>query len=1324
MKFKSIILLIAMTLTMDVVAQKKGETSSDGVSDWWNDVSVFEVNKVTPRTNVIPYYDESGISKLNYRQSPYYKCINGEWKFNWVERPADKPQGFYELGYDVSSWKTIRVPGNWELNGYGIPVYINQQNEFPSNQPYAPTEYNPVGCYVHNFDVPAEWDGRKVYINFGAVKSAFYLWINGQFVGYSEDSKTPAEFDITEYLNKDGENTLAVEAYRFSDGSYLECQDYWRLSGITRDVFIYSKPETNVFDFFVKAGLDSKYSNGIFEIEIDLNYGKKVPSKLTVEVDIKNSEGAKFVVNESYIQELKKKDLIALQKSEGHSTLRIKKNVGRVEAWSAERPALYDMTIRLKDKKGDVVEVVGAKIGFRTSEVKDGQLKVNGKPVVIKGVNRHEHDGRTGQYVSREIMERDIQLMLQNNINTVRTSHYPDDIYWYELCDRYGLYVIDEANNESHAQGYGDESLAKDERWIGAFKYRCNNMVQRDKNYPSIIIWSLGNECGNGICMEEAYKMVKDFDNTRPVINERSLYDYNTDIIGIMYSSPSYLERFAEENLDSLNRPFIMVEYLHAMGNSCGGMQDYWDIINKYDNLQGGCIWDWCDQSIVQRDPKTGRKWYAAGGDLGELEGVGNDDSFCCNGLVTSDRIPHHHIDEVKKVYQNINVEAVDIEKGIFEIHNDFFFRRMNEFECSYTIYSNERKRIQTKVLDNLQILPQGSKTITVSIPKPMIKEGDEARFAKLEYFIEFSFKEKNGNSMRPAGTEIAYDVFNLNIDTPEGSKLANIPTIKLTDNEQQVVVSNDRFEFIIDKKEGLPVSFVYAGEEMLAGSIRPNFWRAPTLNDDVDRNALPKWLNANLNELNIVARSVNAKTMKSANGVTKAVVTVVLDFKNYREETIITTEQVYEINGNADVVISTNVQPNYIVGTFPKIGTQFLMPVQFNKVKYFGKDTENYPDRNSSGKINVYEKRAADFFELHEEPQDNGNHSDTRWVAFMNNAGQGMFVTSDEHFNFSIYQYSDKNLSIAERINQMELADYWTVNIDYKQAPLGTATCGPGALDKYLINNDTYKYTIRLRPFNYKEDKEEKLYKEDVIGDFSQTATPVIMTNLERFDKEMQVTLECDDAKAKIYYTLDGSEPTTKSKLYTKPFNINETVTIKVKAFVNGKLPSFTSVKKYERIIIVGTEFVEKPNRNYSKNYETALMDNKVGIAGNWGENWLGFYGVDAEFTIELSQPKNINKLYVGYGVCPNDWVLMPKDIKVSVSTDGVTFTEPKFAESPVYNGNTKEVKRKDYARATLNATGVKYIKVYVENYKTLPEWHDFAGEKAWIMLDEIRIE
>ena len=1300
MKTKSIILFIIMALVMNISAQE--------IADWWNDVAVFAVNKVAPRTNVIPYQDENGINNLEYRQSPYYQCINGNWKFNWVEKPADKPKDFYVEGYDVTSWGSIPVPGNWEMNGYGVPVYVNQTNEFPSNPPYAPTEYNPVGCYVHDFNVPAEWDGRNVYINFGAVKSAMYLWINGKFVGYSEDSKTSAEFDITPYLKK-GENRLAVEAYRFSDGSYLECQDYWRMSGITRDVFIYSKPKTNVYDFFVKAGLDRNYSRGTFDISIDVNYAK-IPSKLNVEVEINSQEGARHEINKLYTKTFTKSELLQNQKQKGFSTISFKDVIEHVEPWSAEKPNLYDMTIRLKDKKGKLIEVVGSKIGFRTTEVKGGQFRVNGKPVLVKGVNRHEHDGFTGQTVTRELMEKDILMMLQNNINTVRTSHYPVDVYWYELCDKYGLYVIDEANNESHAQGYEKESLAKAEEWVESFKYRCNNMVGRDKNHPSIIIWSLGNECGNGVCMYESYDMVKKLDNTRPVINERSLYDPNNDIIGIMYSSQSYIENFAENKTDSLNRPFIMVEYLHAMGNSCGGMQDYWDIINKYDQLQGGCIWDWCDQSIVMTDKEKGVKWYAAGGDLGELEGIGNDDSFCCNGLVTSDRIPHRHLEEVKKIYQNITVVPVNMEKGVFEFKNNFFFRKLNEFEVTYTIYTNS-KVIQTNRL-TLNADPQSSVNVPISIPKIKLNPNEEC-------FIEFSFREKDAHALLKPGTEIAYEVFKLNLAPTSGIPLKNIPEVKLNDNKDNVTVSNNNFTFVISKGKGLPTSFIYKGEELLAGEIRPNFWRAPTLNDDVDHNALPKWLNANLNDLTIVPTHIKADRV----GNSKVVVTVLLDFNNDNGETILSTEQVYEINGFGDVVISNNIQPNQVVTTFPKIGTQLLMPLQYNKVRYFGKDTENYPDRNSSGKIRLYERNAKDLFELHEEPQDNGNHSDTRWFAVTNTEGNGMFFTSDEYFNFSIYQYSDENLSVAERINQMELTDYWTVNVDYKQAPLGTATCGPGALRKYLIKNENYEYTIRLRPFTAKE-KDERLYQQDVIGEFTQVATPEITTDLERFDKKMKVILSCADVNAKIYYTLDGSEPTQKSKLYTKPFSINETTTVKAKAFVAKKISSFTTKKHYERIIIAGTQFVNEPNKSYCRNQETVLMDGRKGIAGNWGEGWLGFNGEGSEFTIELSQATDIHYLYVGCGICPNDWVLIPASVNVAVSVDGQNFTDFVKADFPVYNNNSMEVRRRDDARATIDFKGVKYIKVKVDNVGKLPEWHPYAGENAWIMIDEITIK
>ena len=473
------------------------------------------------------------------------------------------------------------------------------------------------------------------------------------------------------------------------------------------------------------------------------------------------------------------------------------------------------------------------------------------------------------------------------------------------------------------------------------------------------------------------------------------------------------------------------------------------------------------------------------------------------------------------------------------------------------------------------------------------------------------------------------------------------------------------------------------------------------------------------MNDLTIVPTHIKADRV----GNSKVVVTVLLDFNNDNGETILSTEQVYEINGFGDVVISNNIQPNQVVTTFPKIGTQLLMPLQYNKVRYFGKDTENYPDRNSSGKIRLYERNAKDLFELHEEPQDNGNHSDTRWFAVTNTEGNGMFFTSDEYFNFSIYQYSDENLSVAERINQMELTDYWTVNVDYKQAPLGTATCGPGALRKYLIKNENYEYTIRLRPFTAKE-KDERLYQQDVIGEFTQVATPEITTDLERFDKKMKVILSCADVNAKIYYTLDGSEPTQKSKLYTKPFSINETTTVKAKAFVAKKISSFTTKKHYERIIIAGTQFVNEPNKSYCRNQETVLMDGRKGIAGNWGEGWLGFNGEGSEFTIELSQATDIHYLYVGCGICPNDWVLIPASVNVAVSVDGQNFTDFVKADFPVYNNNSMEVRRRDDARATIDFKGVKYIKVKVDNVGKLPEWHPYAGENAWIMIDEITIK
>ena len=657
MKRKISILLSIILLTLVVKAQNVE------IKDWWNDLSVFQVNKMPPRTNVIPCPVES-----------YSQSLNSEWRFHYCKTPMEEMDGFYETDYNSQRWERIPVPGNWEMNGYGAPVYVNVANEFKSNPPYAPTEYNPVGRYITEFKVPGAWNERKIYINIGAVKSAMYLWVNGNFVGYSEDSKTPAEFDITPYVVCGEPNMLAMKVLRFCDGSYLEAQDYWRMSGITRDVIIYSKPTLNIFDYYVKAGLDSRYQNGTFEMTADINFDpKNIPSKFDVEVEISGVDKNGNNLKKTFVKNLRKKDLKKFKDKQLYTLTFEKTIIQNIMPWSAEKPNLYTLTIKIKDKKGAEIEKVSTNIGFRTVEIKDGLLQVNGKPIMVKGVNRHEHSGTTGQYVDRKTMEQDIQIMLENNINTVRTSHYPDDVYWYELCDRYGIYVIDEANNESHPQGYEEHSLAKKDEWKEAFLYRCKNMVERDKNHPSIIVWSVGNECGNGVCTKYCYDWMKKRD-IRPVICERAGYDDNTDYIGLMYAGVEYLTKFAEEHPDKKNRPFIMVEYCHAMGNSCGGLQDYMDVFEKYPQLQGGCIWDFVDQSIVKYDEKMKTEWYAAGGDLGTIQDCGDDDSFCVNGLITSDRKPHNHMAEVKKCYQNIKVTALDVDEGLFKIDNKYIF--------------------------------------------------------------------------------------------------------------------------------------------------------------------------------------------------------------------------------------------------------------------------------------------------------------------------------------------------------------------------------------------------------------------------------------------------------------------------------------------------------------------------------------------------------------------------------------------------------------------------------------------------------------------------
>ena len=1307
---RAILSLTLCLLMTSLQAQTEAELNA------WNDVNIYEINRLYPRTNVVPVGEE------------WSQCLNGDWKFNWVDSPSKAPADFYKVGFDASNWKTIKVPANWELNGYGTPIYVNVDNEFrPNEPPFAPTVDNPVGCYLTEFEIPESWKDRLTFINFGAVKSAYYLWVNGQFVGFTEDAKTNAEFDLTPFV-KVGKNTLAVKVYRFSNGSYFECQDFWRISGIERDVMLYSKPTLNVYDYEIHAGLDKSYQNGTFSIKVKLqsNTNKIQKNSSLIVGAYEGQEVNGFPENILFTLTKPINELAFAQAEDGYyyadAELSVDSDeIGKVLPWSAESPNLYQLRMSLTDKKGKSIEKLTSSFGFRTSEIKEGKLLINGQYVLIKGVNRHEHDPYTGHVISRESMERDIALMKQMNINTVRTCHYPDDPYWYELCDKYGLYVWDEANCESHAQGYGERSLAKDPQYRDMIWSRSRNMLERDKNHPSVIMWSMGNECGNGVNFEYTYDWLKNRDKTRPVTYERAIYDRNTDVIGLMYASPKYLQRFVDEGLDSLHRPFIMVEYCHAMGNSMGGLNDYWDVIEANEQLQGGCIWDWVDQSFIQHDKEKDVDWLAVGGDFGHAYGVGDDDAFCANGVVSSDRRPHHHAAEVKKVYQPIKFTAKDLTWGKFEAKNWLSFTNASAFYCDYEIFSAEKSLMKDKI--DLDIEPFDTQEINIERLRIYGNPGEE-------FFIRFSVKTKKDQPFMPAGTEIAYDEFKLEWPSAPLEPLVKEKPVQF--NSGSASVYNDDFSVVFDKETGGISSFVFKGEELLKGEIHDNFWRAPTLNDEVDSWALPRWKKAGLQHLTAKTGGLHFERL-DANTVS---VNAAVEYYDGMGQLQIVVNKVYLIDGECNVSISNRVEPMETVTSFPKIGMQFRLPLDYNFLTYFGKGTENYPDRNASGKIDLYQMSASDALNLMEQhvvPQDNGNHAETRWLVLSSlERWNRLYVTMSEPFNFSIYNYDDDNLSAARRINQLEATDFLTVNVDYKQAPIGTATCGPGVDEKYVLKNQVYEYTVLLCAFDTKAEDPIELYRYQLPNaDSIMVPMPEIKAmmagkeDFRMFNRPLTISMTCADPDAEIRYTTDGSDPTEKSSLYKSSFVILKTCTIKAKAFKKGSVPSFVALRQFNRLNIKNTTFVNPPAGRYGKDADIALMDGKKGMPGDYSTDWLGFEGVDMEATIELAVPTDISTMRIGICHEPNDWVVWPKGVWVSFSKNGEDFTDWQRAELPVFD---RPDKMKGFgrieARVRVNVKQAKFVRVKVENQGVLPEWHPYAGEKAWIMVDEVEVE
>ncbi|MBN1339786.1 MAG: DUF4981 domain-containing protein [Bacteroidales bacterium] len=798
-------------LLLTLTALSLSLTAQQPFPEELEDPSVFNIQKTEPHAWFIPFPDGETALQAPDLASPWYLSLNGKWKFHYTEITAERPENFFIPGYDDSGWNEIEVPSNWEINGYGIPIYVNMPYEWTENPnpPAVPRETNPVGTYRTAFSLPEEWKNRQVFIHFGAVKSAFYLYINGEFAGYSQGSKIPAEWNITRFV-KDGQNILSMQVFRWSDGSYLECQDFWRISGIERDVFLFTTPNVFIRDFFVRAGLDSGYSDGILEVD--------------VEVENTSDDTGIYTVRARLMQTLLKE--VAAMTGEavfdrtGTAGVALSQIVETPLQWTAETPDLYTLVLELIDPQGQTIGAVRHDVGFRTSEIRDGQLLVNGKAVLLKGVNRHEHDPVTGHVISRESMLRDITLMKQNNINTVRTSHYPNDPYWYSLCDRFGLYVIDEANIESHGMGYGEKSLAKDPAWKEAHLDRVKRMVERDKNHPCVIIWSMGNEAGDGENFAACYRWIHSRDATRPVHYERALQGPNTDIYCPMYASISHLEDYASE---PRTKPLIMCEYSHAMGNSNGNLQDYWDVIEKYPQLQGASIWDWVDQGILTKNEK-GIEYYAYGGDFGP-ENIPSDGNFCINGLVSPDRTPHPALEEVKKVYQYVGFELVDPDAGTLRITNKNFFSGLDFLTFRFSLLE-EGKETMTEETGNLTVGPGNSTLLTL----PFLPAD---KIPGLEYHLNVKAYASRDLPLIPKGYMLAsWQVKLENERTTEPFLTDNFSVLRIAETENEAIITGNNFAVTFDKSKGVLASYVFYDDELVQSPLRPDFWRAPTDND------------------------------------------------------------------------------------------------------------------------------------------------------------------------------------------------------------------------------------------------------------------------------------------------------------------------------------------------------------------------------------------------------------------------------------------------------------------------------------------------------------
>ncbi|MGI9221278.1 MAG: glycoside hydrolase family 2 TIM barrel-domain containing protein [Woeseiaceae bacterium] len=1032
----------------------------EGQRPHWNNIDVIRENTEAPRAHFVAYPSAEEALAADLAANPRYRSLNGDWKFNYSDSPALRPADFYKNEFDVSGWPDIPVPSNWEREGYGYAIYVNVPYPFEIDEPNVPTGKNPVGSYKRKFEVPDDWSGDDIFMEFGAISSAFYVWVNGEYVGYSEGSKTPSEFNVTDVV-RSGENSVAVEVYRWSTGSYLEDQDFWSLSGIQRDVRLYARPEVRLRDYFVHAGLENDYQDGTFRLELEFANGGETSVEKTVRVEVR--DGDEVVQEASTVVEA----------VPGATTAEVAMTFENIKAWSAEIPNQYTLLI---DIDGD--EAISQKIGFRMSEIIDGKYFINGKLVKLKGVNLHEHHDDKGHVVDEETMLTDIRLMQEANLNAVRNSHYPQPERWYELVSEHGLYMIDEANIESHGYGYDhDKTLGNKPHWMAHHVDRTQRMLERAKNYPAVVIWSLGNEAGDGVNLGATYDWIKSRDLSRPVQYEtegniKEVGERHSDFHSSMYWRHWDLEKYSEEPND---RPFVLIEYSHAMGNSSGNLKEYWDVINRYDNQAGGFIWDWVDQGLLEHND-DGVPYWTYGGDYGPPD-VPSSGNFNFNGLVFPDRRVQPAFWEVKRAYQHVEFELLDFDRGIVAINNEYDFIDLSEFELEWEVTADGRP-VQGGAVRMLDVAPESRGEIELQYNMPTLRPGPE-------YHLNLRLVAPEARGLMPAQHIYATEQFELPLAAAQfaaGATDAGEPTVEVTDNEARIVGAD--WAATVNRDTGLLTSYQLAGKELLLTPLTPNLWRAPTDNDF--GNYMQDWGE-------VWQESGNRRTLESVRQVRgvqdKTIFIATFSIADSEGAEAATWETAYTFTRDGRVHVENRFERAPGTPKLPRIGMNVELIRELDQVEWFGRGPfENYSDRNRAANVGHYESLVADHYVPYMRPQENGYKTDTRWVSLTNGEDKGVLVIADEQIGFSVHhnrladfvppvkiaitsedgpdaRQNDERVNV--HVSDVVPRDIVSLNIDLGQMGVGgDDSWGKHTLSKYSFTDSEYGYGFTLIPY------------------------------------------------------------------------------------------------------------------------------------------------------------------------------------------------------------------------------------------------------------------